>query len=125
MSEEPRRRVLLADDYPGLHPALVRLLRPECDVIGSVYDGVELLEAVVRLQPDVVVLDIMMPGIDGLHLCRRVKTAEPDVEVVVCTAADEPWVRAQALEAGASAFVLKSRMGEDLLPAIQRARSAS
>jgi two-component system secretion response regulator SsrB len=120
MSEKlDKCRVLLADDYRGMHPALTRLLTPWCDVVGSIYDTAELLDAVMRLRPDVVVLDMSMPGIGGLQACRQVRSAKPDVNVIVCTAADEPWLAAKAIEAGASAFVLKCRMGDDLVRAIQ------
>jgi len=116
-------RVLLADDYEGICRVLTRLLRASCDVVGHVNDGTRLLETIERLQPDVVILDFRMPGINGLEACREIKTAKPDVDVIVCTAADDPWLPVRALRAGASAFVLKFRMGVDLLPAIQRTRS--
>src|SRR5262245_38762253 len=112
MSEKPeKRRVLVADDYPGMHPALTRLLRPWCDVVGSIYDTAELLDAVMRLRPDVVVLDMSMPGIGGLQACRLIKSTKPDVSVIVYTAADEPSLAAKVREAGAAAFVLKFRVG--------------
>jgi DNA-binding NarL/FixJ family response regulator len=124
MSEKlDRRRVLLADDYPGMHPALTRLLAPWCDVVGGIDDAAELLEAIARLRPDVVVLDLSMPGVDGLDACRQIRSAKLDVDVIVCTAADEPWLAAQAVEAGASAFVLKCRIGDDLVRAIETTRS--
>jgi DNA-binding NarL/FixJ family response regulator len=124
MSEKlDRRRVLLADDYPGMHSALTRLLAPWCDVVGGIEDAVELLAAIARFRPDVVVLDLSMPGVNGLQACRQIRNAQPDVNVIVCTAADEPWLAAKAVEAGASAFVLKCRIGDDLVRAIQATRS--
>jgi DNA-binding NarL/FixJ family response regulator len=117
-----RRRVLLADDYPGIRSALTRLLAPWCDVVGSVDDTAELLEAVVRLRPDIVVLDLSMPGIGGLRACRQVKRAKPGVDVIVCTAADDPWLPAKVREAGASALVVKCRIGDELVHAIQMTR---
>jgi CheY-like chemotaxis protein len=117
-----RPKVLLADDYEGIRKVLTRLLRSSCDVVGHVEGGAELLETIGRLRPNIVVLDLRMPGLNGLDACRQIKTAEPDVDVIVCTAADDPWLRGRALEAGASAFVLKFRMGEDLVPAIRRTR---
>jgi two-component system, NarL family, response regulator DevR len=121
--EQERRRVLLADDYPGMHLALRRLLIPTCDVVGSVYDGAELLEAVMRLRPDVVVLDVKMPGANGVDACRRIKSTAPDVDVIVFTAADDA-LRVSAFEAGASAFVLKFRVADDLVAAIHSTSSA-
>jgi DNA-binding NarL/FixJ family response regulator len=126
MSERHGRpTVLLADDYEGICKAMTRLLRASCDVVANVGDGTALLETIERLRPEIVVLDLRMPGIDGLDACREIKAAKPDVDVIVCTAADEPWLRVRALEAGASAFVLKCRMGDDLVPAILRTRSVT
>ena len=72
MSEKlDRRRVLLADDYPGMHSALTRLLAPWCDVVGGIDDAGEPLAAIARFRPDVVVLDLSMPGVHGLQACRR------------------------------------------------------
>ena len=81
-----RPRVLLADDYPGMVKAVSRLLALDCDVVGSVADGGALLEAVERLQPDVIVLDVNLPKIHGLEACRQVMQANPRVKVVVFTA---------------------------------------
>jgi CheY-like chemotaxis protein len=69
--------VLLADDCEGIRKALTRLLRASCDVVGHVSDGTALLETIERLRPDIVVLDLRMPGIDGLDACREIKTAKP------------------------------------------------
>jgi DNA-binding NarL/FixJ family response regulator len=126
MSEKlDRRRVLLADDYPGMHPALTRLLAPWCDIVGGIDSATGLLDAIARLRPDVVVLDLSMLGVDGLQACRQIKSIKPDVNVIVCTAAEEPWLAAEVVEAGASAFVLKCRIGDDLVPAIRTTRSVT
>jgi DNA-binding NarL/FixJ family response regulator len=113
--------VLLADDYEGMLAAITRLLTPSCEVVGHVADGARLLEAATRLRPDVVVLDVRMPAIDGLEACRRLKAAVPRVEVIVLTADDDANVRHKAIAAGASAFVLKIRAADDLLPAVAKA----
>jgi CheY-like chemotaxis protein len=114
-----RPRVLIADDYPGMVTAVSRLLTLDCDVVGSVADGGALLEAVERLQPDVIVLDVNLPKIHGLEACRQVMRANPKVKIVVFTATIDPDIRQQFLEAGASAFVSKTGV-EDLLSAIKR-----
>ena len=119
-----RRHVLRADDYSGMHSALTRLLAPWCDVVGGIDDAARLLDAIARLRPDVVVLDLSMPGVDGLQACRQIKSVNPDVNVIVCTAADEPWLATKAVEAGASAFVLKCRIGDDLVSLSQSVVSA-
>jgi DNA-binding NarL/FixJ family response regulator len=121
MSEEQeRRRVLLADDYAGMHPALTRLLMPVADVVGHVYDGSALLDAVMQVRPDIVVLDVKMPGANGLDACRQIKSSAPDVDVIVFTAADDANLRVRAFEAGASAFVVKFGVARGLVAAVQR-----
>ena len=121
MSGPPR--VLLADDNEGIRNAFTRLLESSCDVVGHVSNGAQLLETIEQLRPNVVVLDLKMPGIDGLRTCRQMKTTAPDVEVIVCTADDDPSLRGAAVEAGASAFVSKFRAGEDLAAAVLRTGS--
>jgi CheY-like chemotaxis protein len=123
--DQPRPRVLLADDYPSMLVGLERLLAPSCDVVGRVADGVTLLDAAARLQPDVVVLDLNIPGIHGLEACRRLKQATPITQVIFLTAADDDLIRERAFDAGASAFVPKHRVSTDLLPAIQSASRAA
>jgi DNA-binding NarL/FixJ family response regulator len=119
MNETRRPQVLLADDYPSLNSALTRLLTSACDVVGQAVDGLEAVESARRLQPDVVVLDVLMPGLNGLDACRAIKSAAPRAHVIVITAADDADLLAQALEAGAAALIHKFRVATDLLPAIQ------
>lgn len=116
---------MLAEDYDGVRKAMTRLLEPVCDVVGCVSDGAELLDTIERLRAEIVVLDLNMPGVDGLHTCRQIKTAAPDVDLIVCTAADDSNLRTSAMEAGASAFVAKFRMGDDLVSAVQRTDRSS
>jgi DNA-binding NarL/FixJ family response regulator len=118
---EPRCSVLLADDYPGMTTAIARLLRPFFDVVGQVSDGLELFAAATRLRPDVVVMDLRMPGLNGLDACRRLKAEIPDVRVILYTAADDDRLRARALAMGASAFVPKACDGDELVTAIRDA----
>ena len=115
--------MLVADDYPGMYTAITRLLMPSCDVVGHVADGTTLLETVARLVPDVVVLDLNMPRMNGLEACRQIKVAAPHTQVIMFTAAVDGAIREQAMEVGAAAFVSKFRVVDDLLPAIQRAFS--
>jgi CheY-like chemotaxis protein len=118
--EQERRRVLLADDYAGMHRVLTRLLTPVADVVGHVYDGAALLDAVMQFRPDIVVLDMKMPGANGLDACRQIKSSAPDVDVIVFTAADDACLRLRAFEAGASAFVVKFGVADGLVAAVQR-----
>jgi len=116
-----RPRVLIADDYPGIVSAIRRLLAPDCDVVGSVADGSELLEAVGRLQPDVIVLDLNMPKLNGLDACQQIRQAIPHTKVIILTAMIDPAIMQKALALGASAFIAKQSVGDDLLSAIRRA----
>jgi CheY-like chemotaxis protein len=114
-------RVLVVDDHPGVVRAVSRLLERTHNIVGSVSDGGEVLEAVQRLRPDVIVLDLNLPNVDGLSLCRQITQGSPKMRVVVFTAAHDPEVRRRAFEAGASAFVHKLGPGEDLWLAVQGA----
>jgi CheY-like chemotaxis protein len=114
-----RPRVLLADDHPAFILAIGRLLAPDYEVVGSVKDGARLLEEAVRLQPDVIVLDLNMPSMNGIHACRELRRMIPRTRIVVLTAEDDAVVRQVVLAAGASAFVEKQVVGTDLLPAVR------
>lgn len=116
-----RPRVLLAEDYDALLVALGRLLGPTCDIVGSVGDGLAAVDAAARLRPDVIVLDLYLPTMDGLEACRRIKEAMPHSKVVLITAAGDDAIRERAFELGASAFVLKHRIVDELDPIIQKA----
>jgi CheY-like chemotaxis protein len=120
MGSNPERkpRVVLADDYPPVLDALGRMLRMSCDVVASVSSGGEAVEAVGSLKPDVLVVDLMMPDIDGLEVCRRVKRLMPETAVIIITASDDTAVRAAALRDGASAFMSKHLVAETLGRAI-------
>jgi two-component system response regulator NreC len=95
----------------------------DCDVVGSVADCSELLEAAQRLKPDVIVLDMNLPRADALGACRQVTQVNPGMKVIVFTAVDDPDVRRRAFEAGASAFVHKLALDADLLSAVMRLRA--
>src|SRR5437870_3480888 len=102
-----RPRVLVADDHPDMVKALCRLLALDCEVVGSVTDGNAVLAAAARLQPDVIVLDLNLPIINGLEACRQLTQSNPGSKVVMFTAMNDPDVRQQSFAAGASAFVPK------------------
>jgi DNA-binding NarL/FixJ family response regulator len=112
--------VLVADDHAGMVTAIGRLLALDCEVVGSVADGRGLLEAVGRLRPDVIVLDLNMPDVNGLEACRQVMRADPNMKVIVLTAYRDAAIMKEALAAGACAFVAKQTVAEDLPSAIQR-----
>lgn len=111
-------RVLVADDHPGMTRAVCRLLALDCDVVGTVADGRALLEAAQRLQPDVIVVDLNLPHVNGLEACRHITQVNPQIKVIVFTAVDDPDFKQRAIEVGASAFVSKG--SGDLLSTIKR-----
>ena len=115
---------MLADDFPGIHAALANLLTPSCEIVGSVTEGTRVVDDALRLEPDVIVLDIRMPGSDWLDTCQRLKALLPALQIVIYSANDDAEVRRRALEAGAVDFISKNRIADDLLPAIWRAVQA-
>ena len=120
-----RPRVLVADDHADLVKAICRLLAMECDVVGSVADGSAVLEAALRLRPDVIVVDLNLPNVNGLEACRQIRQAHPEMKVIVFTAMNDPDVRKRSLEVGASAFVFKMAGNGDLLSTVKRLHADS
>jgi DNA-binding NarL/FixJ family response regulator len=114
-----RPRVLLADDYPAMVKAVSRLLALDCEIVGTVADGSGLLETARRLQPDVIVLDVHLRGIQSLEACRELKRVSPEMKVIMFTAGPDPNAGQEFLDAGAAAFVSKEASME-LLATIKR-----
>jgi DNA-binding NarL/FixJ family response regulator len=115
-----RPRVLLADDHQMLAEALKSVIEPRCEVVGTVSDGRALLEAATRLQPDIVVLDIGMPQLNGLDAGRQLKQALPNTKLIFMTMLEDPYLVGEAYRAGASAFLLKEAAVSELTEAIDR-----
>jgi DNA-binding NarL/FixJ family response regulator len=113
-----RPRVLLADDHRLLREAFAQLLESGCDVVGTVADGRALLAAVPQLRPDIVVLDIAMPLLNGLDAARQLKQVMPEVKVIFLTVSEDPDLAAEAFRVGASGFLLKNSAASELLQAI-------
>jgi DNA-binding NarL/FixJ family response regulator len=114
-----RPRVLLADDHQLLREAFARLLEADCDVVGTVGDGRALLAAVPELRPDIVVLDIAMPLLNGLDAARQLKREMPEIKVIFLTVSEDPDLAAEAFRAGASGYLLKNSAASELFQAIQ------
>jgi DNA-binding NarL/FixJ family response regulator len=116
-----RPRVLLADDSEPIIWAISRLLADKFDVVGHARDGAKAIKAAIQLKPDVIVMDIMMPKLDGIQATRRLKRMNSPTKIVVLSGlVDQDFVEA-ALAAGANGFVFKSRAAQDLPLAIQAA----
>ena len=116
-----RPRVLLADDHAMLLEAFKRMLEPDCEVVGTVADGRALLEAAPRLKPEVVVLDIAMPRLNGLDAGRQLNHLMPEVKLVYLTSNEDPDLAVEAFRAGASGYLLKNSASAELFAAIQNA----
>ena len=112
-------RVLLADDHALLLGAFETLLSNECDIVGKAADGRELVVAALRLKPDVIVLDIMMPLLNGLEAARQIKQSLKNVKLVFVTMNEDADLAAEAFRAGASAYLLKRSAAPELLTAIR------
>jgi len=99
--------------------AFEKLLTPECEVVGQVSDGLALVAEAEKLKPDIVVLDIVMPHLNGLEAGRKIKQTLRDVKLVFLTMNDEAELVTEAFRAGASAYVLKQSAPSELITAIR------
>lgn len=117
-------RVLLAEDHHLVRQGLRALLErePGLEVVGEAADGLEALHLIQDLQPDVVVMDITMPGLNGLEVLRRVSQRLPEVRVLMLSVHEGEEYVLRALQAGASGYLLKRSLGAELLLAIQAAQ---
>ncbi|MBE0618508.1 MAG: response regulator, partial [Proteobacteria bacterium] len=116
-----RPTILIADDHRIFSEGLTKLLEPEFEVVGRVEDGEALLRRVAKLTPDAILLDIGMPRLNGLKALRQLKQQGVTARVVILTMHDDPAYAAEAIQEGASGFVLKSGNPEDLLRALREA----
>jgi DNA-binding NarL/FixJ family response regulator len=116
-------KVAVADDHPLARQGVVTLIQSAKDmtVVGEAVDGESALELVDRGsgEPDVLLMDLRLPGIDGLETTRRLGETHAEVDVVILTAYDEPRSIAEAVHAGAKAYVLKTAEGEEILETVR------
>jgi DNA-binding NarL/FixJ family response regulator len=116
-----RRRVLLADDRAATTQLWRSLIEPEFEVVATVDGGGALVDAHERLQPDAIVTDIVMPGIDGIAAAEMILRRNPAARIVFATMHADRALLRKSLAIGAFGYVLKVRVGEDLVPAIRAA----
>ncbi len=114
-------RILLVDDHPIVRQGLRTLLEGHSDweVIGEASDGAEAVQKAKDLSPDVMVLDVTMPRMNGLEACRLLRRQSPALEILFVTQHDSPQMMREALEAGARGYVVKSNAARDLLAAVE------
>jgi DNA-binding NarL/FixJ family response regulator len=114
-------RVIIADDHPLFRSAIRRTLdvHPDLEVVGEAADGREALELCRRLRPDLVLMDVQMPQMDGLAATRAIKREYPDTEVLIVTTFEDPDYLFEAIQAGAAGYVLKIATPQEIIEAVR------
>jgi len=119
----PKIRVLLADDNDQMREYVRKFVSSDgCKVVGVAGDGQAAVESAAKLRPDVLVLDISMPRLNGIEAAKLMKEASPSTRIVFLTVENDPDMCRAALDTGACCYVLKARLATDLIPAIKAAR---
>jgi DNA-binding NarL/FixJ family response regulator len=116
-------RVVIADDHEIVREGIRRLLarmRPNWDICGEAASGGQTLELVSTLKPNVVILDITMPGMSGLEAARRIAKLHLDCRVLIFTVHDSEWLKSEIRDTGAHGYVQKSQVARDLVVAVER-----
>jgi len=116
-----RPRVLLADDHRMVREAFAQLLEPNCEIVGAVADGRALLSAAAELKPDVAIVDVAMPMLNGLDATGQLKRSMPELKIIVLTINEDPDLAAEAIRAGASCYLLKNSAASELWMAVDEA----
>lgn len=114
-------RLLVAEDHAAMRATVVGTLEVEYQVVGVVGDGQEMLDAESECEPDVIVLDISMPTLNGIEAAHRLKQRGSKARIIFLTVHDEPEFLQAALNSGAHGYVIKARMASDLRPAVREA----
>ena len=114
-----KARVLIADDHTLVAEAFKRLLEPECEVVATVPDGRALLRVAPQLEPDLVLVDLNMPLLNGLDASEQLKQALPKIKIIVLTMNEDPEIAADTLDKWASGYLLKKSAGSELLKAVR------
>ena len=122
-----RIRIMIVDDNATFREQLKEFLasEPDIEVVGEAADGQEAIRKARELQPDVVLMDVRMPGINGIHATRQLKEEMSEVKVIILSLYDIDEYRKAALDSGASGYVVKKSIVQELLPAIRDANRQS
>jgi len=124
-THEARRRIVLADDHPDMLRRVSGILSPMFEIVAAVSDGRSAVEAASSLTPDLLLLDIAMPKLDGMHAALELRQAGCCTRIIFLSMHQEADYVAAALETGACGYVFKSRLRADLLVAIERVLAGS
>jgi DNA-binding NarL/FixJ family response regulator len=126
-SDTVRIKVLLADDHPLIIAGIRRTIEhlDDVEVVGEAHSGPELMQLVERRRPDIVLMDLKMPGVSGVEVIERIRQTWPDIKTVVLSACDDRATIDSALTAGASAYVLKSANAVDIASVLRQASSGA
>ena len=116
-----RSKIFIADDHELVIEAFKKLLESDFDVVGTANDGLSLLQAAPPLKPDVILIDLAMPLLNGLEAGRQLKSMMPAVKLVFVTMNEDPDIAREAMRKGASGYLLKSSGREELFQAIRLA----
>jgi DNA-binding NarL/FixJ family response regulator len=125
MENSPLKRLLIADDHDLVRRGLRGLLRrePDLEIVGEARDGREAVELGLSLVPDLILMDVRMPGRDGLEATREIKAERPEIGILMVTMHDDPDYMLEAIKSGAAGYVLKDASWEDLTTSVRRALS--
>ena len=120
-----KTRILIADDHPLLREALCKVFsnQKDMEIVGQASNGEEAIDLASQLKPDILVMDIIMPKLDGLEASRQIKKIAPNTAILILTAYDDDNYVLGLLEAGATGYLMKSAKGQDLVEAVRAIRS--
>ncbi len=112
-------RIVVADDIPQSLKTIKDVLRGAFDVVGEANDGTAALGTIRKFRPDVAILDLSMPGLNGIEVTRRVLADQPNLAVVICSVHQDPQLINAAVDAGARGYIFKLDLLRDLVPAVE------
>ena len=118
-------RVLIADDHPIWRRGLREILEPTFTVVSEASEGGEAVDKALACRPDVVVMDISMPGMDGIAATRQIKEAQPETAVIIVSATDDQSQICESIAAGVSGYVVKDDVGDAIIEAVRHAANGS